>query len=100
MLRVFGRCVFAALRGGGGIQCESSAHCARDVQGLPLTTAPLGEAGKSGGRGGGGVALYRSSRCFARPSALVVAGGLWALGLSSRSEEGLRGPRSASRWGS
>ena len=26
--------------------------------------------------------------------------GLWALGLSSRSEEGLRGPRSASHWGS
>ena len=28
------------------------------------------------------------------------AGGLWALGLSSRSEEGLMGPRSASHWGS
>ena len=27
-------------------------------------------------------------------------GGLWALGLSSRSEEGLRGLRSASHWGS
>ena len=26
--------------------------------------------------------------------------GLWALGLSSQSEEGLRGPRSASLWGS
>ena len=29
-----------------------------------------------------------------------LEGGLWALGLSSRSEEGLRGPRIASLWGS
>ena len=30
----------------------------------------------------------------------AFGGGLWALGLSSRSEEGLRGLRSASLWGS
>ena len=58
-------------------------------QALPLgargTVPDVGRAGGRGDEGAGGA---------------WGAEGLWALGLSSRSEEGLRGPRSASHWGS